>query len=92
MTRNEEIEQASKQGSIECFGYEEGDYTIPFRHGAEWADRTRIEYICNWIYQHSEAYLSTNNEGTWFDSNLLINDLKKAVSSGESNNDKEKEK
>ena len=82
MTRNEEIEQASKQGSIEHFGYEEGDYTIPFRHGAEWADRTRIEYICNWIYQHSEAYLFTNNEGTWFDSNSLINDLRKAVSNG----------
>ena len=34
------IEQASKQGSIEICGYEEDDYTIPFRHGAEWA----IEY------------------------------------------------
>lgn len=38
------IEQAAKQGSIEIFGYEEGDYTIPFRHGAEWA----IEY-CNQV-------------------------------------------
>ena len=38
------IEQAAKQGSIEIFGYEEGDYTISFRHGAEWA----IEY-CNQV-------------------------------------------
>lgn len=49
MTRNEEIEQASKQGSIECFGYEEGDYTIPFRHGAEWADRTMIDKVCGYL-------------------------------------------
>lgn len=38
------IEQAAKQGSIKICGYEEGDYTIPFRHGAKWA----IEY-CNQV-------------------------------------------
>ena len=31
------INQAAKQGSIEIFGYDEGDYTIPFGHGAKWA-------------------------------------------------------
>ena len=38
-----------------------------------------IDEICNWIYQHKEAYLFRNHEGTWFDSNLLISDLKKAM-------------
>ena len=44
MKLEEAINQAAKQGSIEIFGYEEGDYTIPFRHGAEWA----IKY-CNQV-------------------------------------------
>lgn len=38
------IEQAAKQDSINIFGYEESDYTIPFRHGAERA----IKY-CNQV-------------------------------------------
>lgn len=38
-----------------------------------------IDEVCNWIYQHSEAYLIRNQEGTWFDSNSLISDLKKAM-------------
>ena len=33
------INQAAKQHSIEICGYEEGDYTIPFGHGAEWAKK-----------------------------------------------------
>lgn len=38
------IEQAAKQGSIETFGYEESDYTVPFGHGVKWA----IKY-CNQV-------------------------------------------
>lgn len=38
-----------------------------------------IDEVCNWIYQHSEAYLIRNQEGTWFDSNLFISDLKKTM-------------
>lgn len=38
-----------------------------------------IDEVCNWIYQHNEAYLIRNQEGTWFDSNSLIRDLKKAM-------------
>lgn len=37
MEKPSAINQAAKQGSIEIFGYEEGDYTIPFGHGAKWA-------------------------------------------------------
>lgn len=88
MTRNEEIEQASKQGSIECFGYEEGDYTIPFKHGAEWADKTMIEKVVKWLEEHlsdeDEMHIFRDKEDTWVycDLSVLINDLKKAVSNG----------
>lgn len=83
MTRNEEIEQASKQGSIEYFGYDEGDYTIPFRHGAEWADRTRIDKICKWLDDNASKYVKTEGIGIdiykGFDSEKMIADLKKAM-------------
>lgn len=46
------INQAAKQGSIEIFGYDESDYTIPFGHGAKWA----IEYCSQVIYRVLEHY------------------------------------
>ena len=50
-----------------------------YKLGLEEKRNQMIDEICNWIYQHNEAYIFRNHEGTWFDSNLLISDLKKAM-------------
>lgn len=50
-----------------------------YKLGLEEIRNQIIDEVCNWIYQHKEAYLFTNHEGTWFDSNLLISELKKAM-------------
>ena len=49
--------------------------------GTEWADKTMIDKACEWIKQHlyDEAYLFHDNEGTWVDTDLVINDLKKLL-------------
>lgn len=46
------IERAAKQGSLDIFGYIEGDYTIPYRHGAKWA----IKYCDQVIREVLEKY------------------------------------
>lgn len=74
MNRKEEIKQASNE-QLDNSRY----YRVAFCEGAEWADKTMIDKVCNWIYQHNEAYLIRNQEGTWLDSNLFISDLKKAM-------------
>ena len=40
-----------------------------------------IDKICDWIKQHlyDEAYLFRDNEGTWVDTDLVVDDLKKAM-------------
>jgi hypothetical protein len=40
-----------------------------------------IDKVCEWIKQHlyDEAYLFRDNEGTWVDTDLVVEDLKKAM-------------
>lgn len=82
MKRKEEREKASKNRADqyshpaewnECYRH--------FKEGAEWADKTMIDKACEWIKQHlyDEAYLFRDNEGTWVDTDLVVDDLKKAM-------------
>lgn len=45
---------------------------------AEWADRTMIDRICEWLEKHlyDEAYIFRDNEGTWIDIESVIEDLR----------------
>lgn len=86
-------EFAKKNPYIYYSDLEDGDYddadavydfkapAIIFAKGAEWADKTMIDKVCEWIKQHlyDEAYLFRDNEGTWVDTDLVVNDLKKAM-------------
>lgn len=40
-----------------------------------------FDKICDWIEKHlyDEAYLFRDNEGTWVDTDLVVDDLKKAI-------------
>ena len=48
---------------------------------AEWADLTMIDRICEWLEKHlyDEAYLFRDNEGTWIDTESVIEDLRTAA-------------
>lgn len=50
------LEQAAKKESFELFGYEESDFTIPFKHGAKWG----IQY-CNQVIRNVLSHYETGN-------------------------------
>lgn len=75
MKRREEIQEKANELYYSHTPYEA---TVTM---AEWADETMINKACEWIKQHlyDEAYLFRDNEGTWVDTDLVIDDLKKAM-------------
>ena len=81
MERREEINQAAHK-AYPYIGGTKGyicENSIPiFIQGAEWADRTMIDKICNWLEKHlyDEAYIFRDNEGTWIDIESVIEDLR----------------
>ena len=81
MERREEINQAAHK-AYPYIGGTKGyicENSIPiFIQGAEWADRTMIDRICEWLEKHfyDEAYLFRDNEGTWVDIESVIEDLR----------------
>lgn len=82
MSRKEEIEKASKNRADQySHPIEWNECYHHFKEGAEWADKTMIDKACEWIKQHlyDEVYLFRDNEGTWVDTDLVVDDLKKAM-------------
>lgn len=55
--------------------------TPTFSDAIEVTRKQIIDKICDWIKQHlyDEAYLFRDNEGTWVDTDLVVDDLKKAM-------------
>lgn len=80
MTRKEEIEQAAKQ-SIKGDSFEDGCIGKGyFIIGAEWADKTMLDEICEWIEDNIYDYLYINRDFNEADyKHELIEDLKKAI-------------
>ena len=82
MTRKEEIENAAKQK----YPYEGGtkgticEWSIPiFIQGAEWADKTMIEKVCEWLKLNAEDYVVTCYDKGELDSEGLLMDFRKAM-------------
>jgi len=77
MTRKEEREQAS-------FEYHSKPYLgaikDDFVNGAEWADETMIEKVCDWLEDNIYDYLYINRDFNEADYKKdLIEDLKKSM-------------
>ena len=55
--------------------------TPTFSDAIEVTRKQMIDKACEWIKQHlyDEAYLFRDNEGTWVDTDLVVDDLKKAM-------------
>ena len=55
--------------------------TPTFSDAIEETRKQICDKICDWIEKHlyDEAYLFRDNEGTWVDTDLVVDDLKKAM-------------
>lgn len=92
MTREEQLEQAALNyghNNPYCYWndddlYEE-DYESPsqdFKAGAEWADRTMIDNIYDWLKHYLDCYVEVEGEHAFITdlkihTDLIIEDLKK---------------
>ena len=88
MTRKEEIEQFANeqvQGAEKLYGYKYSikDVKYAFEAGAEWADRTMIDKVCEFIrinaYKYGKVKFIDNGATFDFRTNTFLNDLKKAM-------------
>ena len=56
MTREEEIEKASKEFAYNISSIRPELNADSFRQGAKWADETMIEKVCEWIKENIDIY------------------------------------
>lgn len=79
MTREEEREQAAENAHLDIY---EKAIDI-FIKGAQWADKTMLDKICNWLKEHIGTYNDTIDSihGTIkiFNKEKFIEDLRKAM-------------
>jgi hypothetical protein len=78
MERREERIKAAEKSVLGYHPAIQKMCTECFIGGAEWADRTMIDKICEWLEKHlyDEAYIFRDNEGTWIDIESVIEDLR----------------
>ena len=55
MTRKEEIEQEMSKIEFANFHRQDG-YEFGFQQGAEWADKTMLDKVCDWIEENYTLY------------------------------------
>ena len=56
MTREEEIEKASKEFAYNVSSIRPELNVDSFKQGAEWADKTMVEKVCEWLEENIDAY------------------------------------
>ena len=82
MTRKEEIKQAAEEyyNEVKYLSDLSAFPIAAFKEGAEWADRTMIEKVCEWLEDNIYDYLYINRDFNEADyKNELIEDLRKAM-------------
>ena len=82
MTRKEEREQAANAYAVEAY-YNDVDKNVGFADflvGAEWADKTMLDKVCEWINEHKDWYIETEDNGIagWI-TDEFVEELRKAM-------------
>lgn len=81
MTREEEI----KDFAIKRFGNDgnESQFMLSKMQacivGAQWADRTMVDKVCDWLLNHADNYVVMAGCGCYYNNIGLVNDLRKAM-------------
>lgn len=82
MTRKEEREQAVQKNKFGNF-HSQVAYEFGFQQGAEWADRTMLDKVYDFIIANAYKYGKVkfvDNKATFdFRMNTFLNDLKQAM-------------
>ena len=78
---NQTPEQAWREAEFVVPFVKEHHRTPTFSDAIEITRKQIFDKICDWIEKHlyDEAYLFRDNEGTWVDTDLVIDDLKKVI-------------
>lgn len=84
MKREEEIEKNAEERTLEIFGELDDfqDVTDGFIEGANWADKTMIDKICDWLQNidFEVEYFTTDSDGyTFFNADKFIENFRKAM-------------
>lgn len=74
MTREEEIEKASKEFAYNVSSIRPELNADSFRQGAKWADKTMIDKACEWL---SQSY--TSGVLDWKNCDSIIENFKKTM-------------
>lgn len=83
MNREKEIIEAANQRTMEIFGELDDfqDRTEGFIDGANWADKTMIDKVCEWLedMDFEFEYHYSEDGFVFFDKEKFINDFRKAM-------------
>lgn len=78
MTRKEEIEITIPKNKFGDF-HSQVAYEFGFQQGAEWADKTMLDKVCEWL----KSYRQDTYDGTGYIAGIVndktIEDLRKAI-------------
>jgi hypothetical protein len=78
MKRIDEIREASINPNIKDV-QKSVMYSLGFIEGAQWADKSMIDKICNWIVENAKNYMMKGEERYWYNSVKLKHDIKKVM-------------
>lgn len=78
MKRIDEIREASVNPDIKDV-QKSVTYSLGFIEGAQWADRTMIDKVLDWLVDNAKNYMMEGKERYWYDSVKLKHAIKKVM-------------
>lgn len=80
MTRKEQIEREAKSQNHRHFTYGDSD-VHSFIEGAQWADATMIELVCDWLIENACNYLicGDGRDEYYLDDEQMAHDLRQEI-------------
>lgn len=78
MKRIDEIREVSVNSDIKDV-QQSVTYSLGFIEGAQWADRTMIDKVLDWLIDNAKNYIMKGEERYWYDCVKLKHDIKKVM-------------
>jgi hypothetical protein len=78
MKRIDEIREASINPDIKDV-QKSVIYSLGFIEGAQWADKSMIEKVCDWLVENAKNYMMQGEGHYWYDSVKLKHAIKKVM-------------
>jgi hypothetical protein len=78
MKRIDEIREASINPNIKDV-QKSVMYSLGFIDGAQYADKSMIDKVCDWLVENAKNYMMKGEERCWYDCVKLKHDIKKVM-------------